>query len=305
MIELNKVYAENCLQTTARMPDNLVDLIVTSPPYSNLRNYHKFSWDFETIARELYRILKPGGVLVWVVGDKTYKGTEELTPFRHAIYFQDIVGFNTWDTMIYVRQSPFPANVRYNQNFEFMFVFSKGTPKTFNPIMDRKNKWGGQKTFGKSSFRDKDGSLKVSGQREVNKIGKRSNIWRYANGFGFGQSDEIAYQHPATYPEALAKDHILSWSNEGDTVLDCFTGSGTTLKMAKMLNRHYLGIEISPEYVTLAEKRLLATPVPLFGQGRGLTLPAPDGGDSAPSQALSTPDMFSAIEHEPTPAPRR
>ena len=131
------------------------------------------------------------------------------------------------------------------------------------------------------------------------------NIWIYEVGYSKSTTDKEAFDHPAMYPERLASDHILSWSNEGDVVLDCFCGSGTTLKMAKMLSRQYIGIEISPEYVTIAEKRLFATPVPLFGQGRGLTLPAPDGGDSAPSQSLSTPDMFSAIEHEPTPAPRR
>jgi site-specific DNA-methyltransferase (adenine-specific) len=303
-MELDKIITGDSAVVLQSFPPDCIDLSVQSPPYDNLRDYKGFTFDFEAIANQLYRVTKQGGICVWVVGDQTESGSESGTSFRQALYFMQC-GFNLHDTMIYEKAGTLPSSNRYTQEFEFMFVFSKGVPKTFNPIMDRKNKWGGQKTFGKSSFRDKDGSLKVSGQREVNKIGKRSNIWRYANGFGFGQSDEIAYQHPATYPEALAQDHILSWSNEGDIVLDVFTGSGTTLKMAKMNNRHYLGIEISPEYVALAERRLLATPVPLFGQGRGLTLPAPDGGDSAPSQALSTPDMFSAIEHEPTPAPRR
>ena len=156
-----------------------------------------------------------------------------------------------------------------------------------------------------STTRQADGTLKNHKYETGKATRNKGNVWRYGAGYMKSTTDKQAFEHPAMFPEALARDHILSWSNEGDIVLDCFTGSGTTLKMAKMLNRHYLGIEISPEYVTLAEKRLLATPVPLFGQGRGLTLPAPDGGDSAPSQTLSTPDMFSAIEHEPTPAHRK
>ena len=273
MIELNKIYAEDCLETMARMPDNLVDLIVTSPPYSNLRNYHKFSWDFETIARELYRILKPGGVLVWVVGDKTYKGTEELTPFRHAIYFQDIVGFNTWDTMIYVRQSPFPANVRYNQNFEFMFVFSKGKPKTFNPLKEPKSDKEIEKikkqriNVSTKSYRNKDGSITkaASDDRIVKRLENsknnlektRSNVWYIPAGYRISAKQVIAHKHPAIFPEQLVNDHILSWSDEKDLVYDCFAGSGTTGIVAKRLNRNFILSEISSEYCDLIKERFM------------------------------------------------
>jgi len=223
-MELDKIITGDSALVLQSFPPDCIDLTVTSPPYDNLRTYNGYTFDFETIARELFRVTKAGGVVVWVVGDATVKGSETGTSFRQALYFMQC-GFNLHDTMIYEKAGTLPSSNRYTQEFEFMFVFSKGTPKTFNPIMDRKNKWGGEKTFGKSSFRDKDGSLKVSGQREVNKIGKRSNIWRYANGYGFGQSDDIAYKHPATYPEALVSDHIVSWSNEGDIVLDCFAGN--------------------------------------------------------------------------------
>ena len=208
--------------------------------------------------------------------------------------------------MIYMKDScPVydPRNKRYKSMFEFMFVFSKGTPNTYNELKDKPTKRA--RVVSGATHWQPNGTKRNFRDIEIGDFQARGNIWLYAIGNGKVATDKISNEHPARFPEALAQDHILSWSNEGDTILDCFTGSGTTLKMAKMLNRHYLGIEISPEYVALAEKRLLATPVPLFGQGRGLTLPAPDGGDSAPSQALSTPDMFSAIEHEPTPAPRR
>jgi len=281
-MELDKIITGDSAIVLQGFEPDCIDLTVTSPPYDALRNYNGFTFDFETIARELFRVTKVGGVVVWVVGDETIDGSESGTSFRQALYFMQC-GLKLHDTMIYKKSGPaHPDSVRYHQVFEYMFVFSKGSPKTFNPLKDRKNKWGG--TWGRISSRGKDGKLKYSDGIDNTDYGQRFNIWEYNNGNGFGTKDKYVYQHPATYPEALAQDHILSWSNEGDTVLDCFTGSGTTLKMAKMLNRHYLGIEISPEYVTLAEKRLLATPVPLFGQGRGLTPPAPDGGDSAPSQ---------------------
>lgn len=297
-MELDKIITGDSAVVLQSFPPDCIDLTVTSPPYDNLRTYNGFVFDFETIAKQLFRVTKAGGVVVWVVGDATINGSETLTSFKQALYFREC-GFNV-ETMIY--QVPGTgakgSNNFYWQVFEYMFVFTKGNPKTVNRLKDKKNKRAGSSTNGVNAVGTR---AHREGGTMVQEFGYRDNVWVILP----GNNGDDQTGHPAPFPEALAKDHILSWSNEGDTVLDCFTGSGTTLKMAKMLNRHYLGIEISPEYVTLAEKRLLATPVPLFGQGRGLTLPAPDGGDSAPSQALSTPDMFSAIEHEPTPAPRR
>ena len=302
-MELDKIITGDSAVVLQSLPPDCIDLTVTSPPYDNLRTYNGFVFDFETIARELFRVTKAGGVVVWVVNDAVIDGSESGTSFRQALYFMQC-GFNLHDTMIYWKNAfAFPEVNRYAGCFEYMFVFSKGSPKTANiqrVATNQENRVKGKV----SSYRQATGeTLKkmVNGKNDR----PMENIWIYEVGYSKSTTDKEAFDHPAMYPERLASDHILSWSNEGDIVLDCFTGSGTTLKMAKMLNRHYLGIEISPEYVTLAEKRLLATPVPLFGQGRGLTLPAPDGGDSAPSQTLSTPDMFSAIEHEPTPAPRR
>ena len=278
-----------------------IDLTVTSPPYDNLRLYNGYAFDFELIAQQLFRVTKNGGVVVWVVNDATVNGSESSTSFKQALYFKEC-GFNLHDTMIYQRSSPPLTHNRYEQHFEFMFVLSKGAPKTFNPIKAKKE-WQDNRKF-KTIRREKDGSKDIGfiGKQDTKIIG---NVWQINAGGGHSAKDNYAHEHPAIFPEELASKHIISWSNEGDLVLDCFSGSGTTLKMAKTLNRNYIGIDISPEYVLLAEKRLLTIPSPLFGQGRGLTLPAPDGGDSAPAQALSTPDMFSTIEHEPTPAPRR
>lgn len=248
----------DCLAEMKLMSDNSIDLTVTSPPYDKLRIYNGYSFDFESIAKELYRITKQGGVVVWVVGDSVEKGSETGNSFRQAIFFKEI-GFNIHDTMIYEKNgSSFPEKTRYYQVFEYMFVFSKGKPKTINLINDRKNRWAGTSTFGTRTNRSANGEVieSTSKHRVVKDYGTRWNIWKINTGFGFSTKDKIAFKHPAIFPEQLANDHIVSWSNEGDTVLDCFAGSGTTGKMALLNNRKFIGIEISPEYIEIAKQRI-------------------------------------------------
>lgn len=242
----------DCLIGMKQMPDNSIDLTVTSPPYDNLRTYKGFSWDFEGIAKELYRVTKEGGVVVWIVGDATIKGSETGTSFKQALYFKEI-GFNLHDTMIWNKGS-FSAvgalRVRYAPVFEYMFILSKGKPKTFNPIKDRENKWAGTPNHG--TVRQADGSMKpVSNNNIIPKYGQRFNIWEVSPHKHHGED-----KHPAMFPERLAQDHIISWSNEGDLVLDPFMGSGTTAKMAKLNNRNYIGFEISKDYCDIANKRI-------------------------------------------------
>ena len=242
----------DCLQGLKMLGDNSVDLTLTSPPYDNLRKYNGYSFDFEAIAKELYRITKQGGVVVWVVGDATIKGSESGTSFRQALYFKNI-GFNLHDTMIYKKKNPIPQNHnRYEQCFEYMFVLSKGKPKTFNAIrtptknVGKSFDWGNRKTKmdDNQCRRHRDSEI-----IEVNATKIHDNIFEYSIGGG-------KTGHPAVFPEQLANDHIISWSNEGDIVLDPFMGSGTTAKIAKELNRNYIGFEISPEYCNIAEERI-------------------------------------------------
>ena len=248
-MELNKIYTGNCLDVMKTFPDKSIDLTLTSPPYDSLRTYKGYVFDFKSIAKELYRVTKDEGVVVWVVGDATVKGSETGTSFRQALYFKEI-GFNLHDTMIYEKQNYKPVNAkRYDNVFEYLFALSKGKPKTFNPIMVEKARV--KKESGK--YRQKDGSFKSS-TRKANNLKKHTNIFRYS--IGGHIADKIAFKHPAIFPEKLAHDHIISWSNEGDTVLDPMCGSGTTLKMAKKTGRNYIGIEISREYVEIAEERL-------------------------------------------------
>jgi DNA modification methylase len=233
------IYNENCLDTMARMPDNHIDLTLTSPPYDNLREYNGYSFDFENVAKELYRVTKPNGLLVWVVGDSVIDGSESGSSFRQALYFKEL-GFKLHDTMIYEKNSPaYPARAngnRYTQIFEYMFVFAKG--KVPNQLIcDKPNKWAGYKDF--------SGKLK----NPVPDFSPRNNIWKYTTSFN-------GWKHPAPFPEALAHDHIVSWSKEGDLVYDPFMGSGTTAFVARSLNRQWIGSEISKDYCEIIEQRL-------------------------------------------------
>jgi site-specific DNA-methyltransferase (adenine-specific) len=217
-------------------------------------------------------VTKDGGVVVWIVGDATINGSETGTSFRQALYFKEI-GFNLHDTMIYEKTSPYPANVRYQQDFEYMFVFSKGKPNTFNPIHTLKTLGEIKKILRGSydhstrTYRSISGEterLDEAGLKRLEKASKNitkvmSNVWKCEAGYQKSTTDEIAYKHPAIFPEQLAQDHIISWSNEGDLVLDPFMGSGTTAKMAKLNNRNYIGFELSEEYCKIAEKRISET----------------------------------------------
>jgi site-specific DNA-methyltransferase (adenine-specific) len=244
---LNKVICADCLEFMKDIPDKSIDLTVTSPPYDNLRDYNGYTFDFEGIAKELYRITKEGGVVVWVVGDATIKGSETGTSFKQALYFKDI-GFNLHDTMIWRKPNPMPYIKKdtYTPSFEFMFVFVRGKPKTYNLILE-KCKYAGRVI---KTHTTNPESIRKPNQTKPTKDTKiKSNVWDYVvAGTNYG--------HPAIFPEKLAEDHILSWSNEGDTILDPMAGSGTTLKMAKKNNRNYIGIEISHEYCDIINKRL-------------------------------------------------
>lgn len=250
-----RIILGDCLKEMRKIPEESIDLTITSPPYDNLRTYNGYSFDFESIARELYRITKSGGVVVWVVGDSVVRGSETMTSFKQALFFNKI-GFNLHDTMIYQKTGiPFPSKTRYLQCFEYMFVLSKGKPKTVNLLEDRPNATAGQ-TRKSRKYRTKDGTFVKGSEKPIKEYGVRFNIWKYQTGQYKSTKDLEAFKHPAIFPEALAEDHILSWSNEGDTVLDCFMGSGTTGKMALLNKRKFIGIEISKEYCEIAKERI-------------------------------------------------
>ena len=253
-MQVNKIYNENCLETMAKMPDNFIDLTVTSPPYDDLRTYNGYCFDFENVAKQLSRVTKIGGVLVWVVNDKTQKGSETGTSFRQALFFMDC-GFRLHDTMIWEKKNPIPNDPRQNryiQATEYMFVFSKNAPKTCNYITEPCLMAGID--AGTGTARKQNGDVRTDRKEKrkgkvVKDLKPLTNVWRYSNG-------TICKEHPASFPEQLANDHIISWSNEGDIIYDPFAGSGTTGKMAILNKRKCIMSEISAEYCDIIRKRL-------------------------------------------------
>jgi DNA modification methylase len=249
------LYCSDNIKCMNQIEDDAIDLVVTSPPYDNLRTYGGHSWDFEGVAQQLWRVIKPGGVVVWVVADATINGSETGTSFRQALRFMDI-GFRLHDTMICEKVGPFLplTHNRYEQVSEFMFVLSKGKPNSWNGIKQPCVSFGRGFCAG-STRQGGDASRELNTQEAVKETRLRGNVWQVMAGAN-GQPDKIALNHPATFPESLARDHILSWSSEGDTVLDPFSGSGTTCKMAKHNGRKAIGIEINKEYCEIAVQRL-------------------------------------------------
>lgn len=255
-IAMNTIYTENCLFTMANMPSNFLDMTITSPPYDDMRSYEGNNIiQFQEIAKSLYRVTKKGGVVVWIIGDQTMNWNETGTSFKHALYFKEI-GFNLFDTMIYLKKPRGACgnNKSYWQSFEYMFVFCKGKPKTINLIYDRENK--GSRKGDSGTKRLHNGNLLNHRRGGYEKLGRRTNVWEYNVGRGHSTKDEIAFKHPAIFPEKLVEDHLISWSNEKDIIYDPFMGSGTTAKVCKLKNRFYIGSEINPEYVRYAQERL-------------------------------------------------
>ena len=258
-MEYDYIECGDCLELMKGIPNNSIDLTVTSPPYDNLRSYNGniSQWSFEKfqeIAKQLYRVTKDGGVVVWIVADATIKGSETGTSFRQALWFMEC-GFNLYDTMIWNKGScPSIGDLnRYENVFEYMFVFSKGKPKSANIIKDKPNKTFGKKQRG--SIRQANGELRKTsgyGKRFIAEFGRRHNVWKITP----CNSSKERTGHPAQFPEQLANDHIISWSNEGGIVLDPFMGSGTTGKMSVLNNRNFIGIELDEGYFQIAKQRI-------------------------------------------------
>ena len=255
---LNCIINADCFSLMPELDDQSIDLVVTSPPYDNLREYSGYEFNFDGIARELYRLIKPRGVVVWVIADSTINGSETGNSFKQALHFMQ-VGFNLHDTMIFRKKNPIPQiyRKRYTNEFEYMFILSKGLIKTHNPIMTECLHAGLELegTTYKNYSRKSQTRKKLANPVRKQKI--KGNIWEYV--VGKNKEDQEAKGHPAPFPCQLAADHILSWSNPGDIVLDPLCGSGTTCKVSKQLGRHFIGIEVSSDYCEIARKRIAMT----------------------------------------------
>jgi site-specific DNA-methyltransferase (adenine-specific) len=252
-----EIFNEDCLDYLKRQPNDSLKFTLTSPPYDNIRDYNGYSFPFEEIAQELWRTTKVGGVVAWNVADATVKGSETGTSMRQALYFMSL-GFRLHDTMIYAKKNPMPAGVsskRYHQAWEYIFILSKDAPDTFNPIMV-KAKFGHLDANMKHRGTDGKTEYKKTKRNEFTKV---RNIFEYSIGGGISTKDKVAFEHPAIMPEQLAHDMISTWTDEGDTVFDPFTGAGTTAKLCFLLGRKFQGTEISSEYCDIIQRRLDAT----------------------------------------------
>lgn len=262
MLPLNEIILGDCVATMRSFPNDCIDLTVTSPPYDDLMDYKGYSFDDKATIQELFRITKTSGVVVWVIGDATIKGTETGSSFKQALYFKE-VGFNLHDTMIWVKSNPMPSFIapRYNQSFEYMFVFSKDIPKTFNPITEPCKTAGQTYTSVKNMSNRSNPTRKILKEPKKKKDFKNlSNVWTMGHA-------ARSYGHPAVFPEKLAEYHILTWSNKGGLVFDPFMGSGTTAVMALKNGRKFIGCEISEEYKKSADERIVG-----FLKGEMLTV---------------------------------
>lgn len=251
---ISSLYMGDCVDVMSRIPDSSVDLTVTSFPYDNLRDYEGLlKWDyskFTKVADCLLRVTKDGGAVVWVVNDATIDGSESGTSFKQALYFKSI-GFNIHDTMIWVKDGggAIGSNKCYTQNFEYMFVFSKGCPKTVNLIRDKPNASFGKDKSGVGR-RKRNGELKIEKRKPSSEYSRRNNWWYIP--------PEKGGKHPAVFPLDLARDQIRTWSNPGDIVLDPFCGSGTTGIAANEIGRKCVLIEMVEDYCKITRYRLLS-----------------------------------------------
>jgi site-specific DNA-methyltransferase (adenine-specific) len=252
---LNTIVAGDCSEILKNFDADSVDMVLTSPPYDALRNYNGYQFPFNSIAGELCRVLKPGGIIVWVVADATIEGSETGTSFKQALLFREL-GLNLHDTMIFKKRNPIPQiyRKRYTNEFEFMFVFSKGTVRVHNPIMVDCLHAGLELNTTTYKNYSKNDQIRSKIANPVKNKKLKGNVWEYV--VGKNKEDQEAKDHPAPFPCELARDHILSWSNEGDLVLDPMCGSGTTCKVANELNRQFIGIDISSQYAELARCRI-------------------------------------------------
>lgn len=260
-LPINTILHGDSAEVMQSFPDKCIPLTVTSPPYAKMRLYggHDYTWEtFKSVATQLVRITMEGGVICWVVRNQIVKERENLQAEKEKLFFADDLGLWPHQTIIGAPKGvPLPQSRRYASNFDYVYVFSKGHPRIVNIIRDRRNsRFGDLKS--NRLIRESNGSerLACGGEYAIAKWGFRSNLWSYSTGGNHTATDRISAKHPARMGEPLAEDLIISFSKPGDLVFDPFAGAGTSLKMALLNQRQWLGVEIFDEYVELIEKRM-------------------------------------------------
>jgi len=248
-----QLHQQDCVEWMLTQPHESIDCVLTSPPYDNIRSYNGYTFDFESTATELVRLLAPGGVIIWNVADATQGGSETGTSMRQALYFMSL-GLRLHDTQIYVKRNPMPTNVqtrRYHQAWEYMFVFSKGTPAVFNPIQVDAKYTGNARM----KYRGTDGTIEYKTTIRNVKT-KLRNVFEYTIGGGHTTKNKQLSSHPALMPEQLALDQLTTWADTHSVIYDPFAGAGTTLWAAQQLGFSSVGTEIDSDYCALIHDRM-------------------------------------------------
>ena len=255
-IPVNKIICDDNVKFLSTLPENCIDMVVTSPPYDNLRDYNGFQLDLSGVGEQLFRVLKPGGIVAVIIQDSTQDGRKTLTSFRMIVNWCDTIGFGLFENCIYSRQGVEGAwwKKRFRVDHEYIPLFIKGKrPAYFNKEELKIPSKHGGKTMTGAATRNKDGTQQKSRSVYINPMKCRGTIWNYPQ---CGDGSKLKHLHPATFPNLLPYDLIQCFCPENGIVLDPFNGSGTTCVAAKSLNRQYIGVDCSQEYCDIAEKRI-------------------------------------------------
>jgi len=259
----NKIYQGDSLQLLKDMPDNSVDLIITSPPYADLKTYIDFKgiladdyvdW-FLPYCNEICRVMKPTGSFILNINDKVEK------KFRHPYVFDLIselhkqTDLKLFERLFWNKMKSLPNRYRFGDRVEYLFWFAKDKDFYFN-IDEMRTEYSEKsikrmkKPLKKRYARD--GECTEYKSWAPNPKGALPNTLINIS----SETKKIADSHVAVYPVELVKYFINGSTKEGDVVLDPFMGTGTTAIAAKELNRNYIGFELQPDYITIAEKRI-------------------------------------------------
>jgi DNA modification methylase len=253
---INKTHCAESSVALKKLPDNCIDIVVTSPPYDRIRDYNGFECNLHNIGEQLSRVLKDGGIIVMVIQDQTKDFGKSLTTFRTILDWCDNFNLKLFETVIYKKHGAEGAwwTKRFRVDHEYIPVFLKGKRPAYFTKEHLKipSKHAG-KTMTGCATRLTNGSTLKSKKLKINPTKCRGTIWDYVT---CGDGGKLKHEHPATFPDKIPVDFIETFCPPGGIVLDPFMGSGTTALAALNLGRNFLGFDISNEYVSLANKRV-------------------------------------------------
>jgi DNA modification methylase len=252
---INRIIQCDAVTGMQSLRNDHVPLTVTSPPYDDIRNYGGHHFDFEAIAKELWRVTAPGGVVCWHVQDQIIDGSESCTTDRHTLFFREL-GFRIYQRIYVVALNYRRSPRRYYRQTSIALVLSKGRPDTVHLLRDRRTINAGRLSVGGLTYRERDGSFKRLRPKVNPSHGVRGDCWVYNVGGSNTSQDRYAFAQGALMPERLARDLIRTYSKSNDLVLDPMGGAATTPKMALLNYRRYLAFEPWDKAFAIAERRM-------------------------------------------------